>query len=30
MTGGAQRNGVAIARLYPGPTIGSSTHMGGV
>ena len=30
MTGGAQRNGVAIARLPPGTTIGSCPHMRGV
>jgi hypothetical protein len=30
MTGGAQRNGVAIARLHPYPTIGSRTHMCGL
>src|SRR6516165_9033346 len=30
MAGGAQRNGVAIARLHPDTTIGSGTHMRGV
>ena len=30
MAGGAQRNGVAIARFYPYTTIGSCTHMCGV
>ena len=30
MAGGAQRNGVAIARLPPDTTIGSSPHMRGV
>jgi len=30
MTGGAQRNGVAIARLHPYTTIGCCTHMRGV
>ena len=30
MTGGAQWNGVAIARLHPYSTIGSRTHMRGV
>jgi len=30
MAGGAEWNGVAIARLYPYTTIGSCTHMSGV
>jgi hypothetical protein len=30
MAGGAQRNGVAIARLHPDTTIGSCTHMRGI
>jgi hypothetical protein len=30
MAGGAQRNGVAIARLHPYTTIGSCPHMCGV
>jgi hypothetical protein len=30
MAGGAERNGVAIARLHPDTTIGSCTHMRGV
>jgi hypothetical protein len=30
MAGGAQRNGVAIARLYPYTTIGFCSHMRGV
>jgi hypothetical protein len=30
MTGGAKRNGVAIAWLPPDTTVGACTHMGGV
>ena len=30
MTGGTQRNGIAIARLYPYTAIGTCTHMRGL